>query len=70
MKLFQRGILALCLLSAPLMFAPAASADLLKATGFALGVQWHAEHDPQRNEVNRALFLAFGQALQVRKRAA
>jgi putative glutamine amidotransferase len=40
------------------------------AAGFALGVQWHAEHDPQRNEVNRALFLAFGQALQARKRAA
>ena len=40
------------------------------APDFALGVQWHAEHDPQRNEVNRALFLAFGQALQARKRAA
>jgi len=33
------------------------------APGFALGVQWHAEHDPQRNPVNRALFQAFGQAL-------
>jgi putative glutamine amidotransferase len=30
---------------------------------FALGVQWHAEYDPQRNPVNRALFQAFGQAL-------
>jgi putative glutamine amidotransferase len=34
------------------------------ASGFALGVQWHAEHDPQHNAVNRALFQAFGQALQ------
>jgi putative glutamine amidotransferase len=33
------------------------------ASGFALGVQWHAEHDPQGNAVNRALFQAFGQAL-------
>jgi putative glutamine amidotransferase len=40
------------------------------APGFALGVQWHAEHDPQRNEVNRALFQAFGEALAARKRAA
>ena len=37
MRLLQRGIFALCLLSAPLMFAPAASADMLKATGFAFG---------------------------------
>jgi putative glutamine amidotransferase len=33
------------------------------APGFALGVQWHAEYDPQRNPVNRALFEAFGAAL-------
>jgi len=33
------------------------------ARGFALGVQWHAEYDPQRNPVNRALFRAFGNAL-------
>lgn len=33
------------------------------APGFALGVQWHAEYDPQRNPINRALFLAFGQAI-------
>ena len=26
------------------------------APGFALGVQWHAEYDPQRNPINRALF--------------
>ena len=33
------------------------------APGFALGVQWHAEYDPQRNPVNRKLFEAFGQAV-------
>ncbi|MEA2930385.1 MAG: putative glutamine amidotransferase [Hyphomicrobiales bacterium] len=33
------------------------------APGFALGVQWHAEYDPQRNPVNRKLFEAFGKAL-------
>ncbi len=33
------------------------------AAGFALGVQWHAEYDPQRNPINRALFQAFGRAL-------
>ena len=32
------------------------------APGFALGVQWHAEYDPQSNPVNRALFEAFGTA--------
>jgi putative glutamine amidotransferase len=39
------------------------------APGFALGVQWHAEYDPQRNPVNRALFQAFGAALTARKHA-
>ena len=39
------------------------------APGFALGVQWHAEYDPQRNPVNRALFHAFGAAVSERKRA-
>jgi putative glutamine amidotransferase len=39
------------------------------APGFALGVQWHAEYDPQRNPINRALFQAFGEALTARKRA-
>ncbi len=34
------------------------------APGFALGVQWHAEYDPQRNPINRALFQAFGAALR------
>ena len=33
------------------------------AAGFALGVQWHAEHEAQGNPVNRKLFEAFGAAL-------
>ena len=37
------------------------------APGFALGVQWHAEYDPERNPINRALFKAFGEALAARK---
>ena len=39
------------------------------APGFALGVQWHAEYDPQRNPVNRALFQAFGAAIAAHSRA-
>ena len=39
------------------------------APGFALGVQWHAEYDPQHNPVNRKLFEAFGAALKVHQRA-
>jgi putative glutamine amidotransferase len=39
------------------------------APGFALGVQWHAEYDPQINPINRALFEAFGAALLMRRRA-
>ena len=39
------------------------------APGFALGVQWHAEYDPQRNPINRKLFQAFGEALTVGSRA-
>src|SRR3954463_1680480 len=39
------------------------------APGFALGVQWHAEYDPQHNPINRALFQAFGKALVARKQA-
>ena len=42
---------------------------IAEAPGFALGVQWHAEHDPQTNPVNRALFRAFGGAIRERKRA-
>src|SRR6201990_3489901 len=38
------------------------------APGFALGVQWRAEYDPQRNPVNRALFQAFGEALLAQQR--
>jgi putative glutamine amidotransferase len=33
------------------------------APGFALGVQWHAEVDPQTNPINRTLFQAFGAAV-------
>src|ERR1700753_4237517 len=36
---------------------------IAEAPGFALAVQWHAEYDPQRNPINRALFQAFGKAL-------
>lgn len=39
------------------------------APSFALGVQWHAEYDPQKNPINRALFEAFGQALVEHRRA-
>lgn len=41
-----------------------------EAPGFALGVQWHAEYDPQDNPVNRALFTAFGEAVAAHKTAA
>jgi putative glutamine amidotransferase len=34
-----------------------------EAPSFALGVQWHAEHDAATNPVNRKLFEAFGNAL-------
>jgi len=40
------------------------------AEGFALGVQWHAEYDPQYNPVNRQLFQAFGEALSASKSSA
>lgn len=40
------------------------------APSFALGVQWHAEYDPQLNPINRALFRAFGAALLDHRRAA
>jgi putative glutamine amidotransferase len=38
-----------------------------EAESFALGVQWHAEYDPQSNPVNRCLFKAFGEALAARR---
>src|SRR5881394_407853 len=41
---------------------------IAEAPGFALGVQWHAEYDPQKNPVNRKLFQAFGKALQAHGR--
>jgi putative glutamine amidotransferase len=40
------------------------------APGFALGVQWHAEHEADRNPVNRKLFEAFGAALLAYQRSA
>lgn len=40
------------------------------APGFALGVQWHAEYNPQTNAVNRALFEAFGAAIAAHQRGA
>ena len=36
------------------------------APGFALGVQWHAEYNPQSNAVNGSLFRAFGEAVRAR----
>jgi putative glutamine amidotransferase len=39
------------------------------APAFALGVQWHAEYDPQTNPINRKLFEAFGDALVAHRRA-
>lgn len=42
--------------------------SIADAPGFALGVQWHAEYDPQRNPINRALFQAFGEAIAARRR--
>ena len=39
------------------------------AAGFALGVQWHAEHDPATNPINRALFEAFGSAAAAHRAA-
>ena len=40
------------------------------APGFALGAQWHAEYEAQRNPVNRALFQAFGAAVSEHQRRA
>lgn len=38
--------------------------SISQAPGFALGVQWHAEYDPQCNPINRRLFEAFGVAIR------
>jgi len=43
---------------------------IAEAPAFALGVQWHAEYDPQRNPINRKLFEAFGEAMVAKQRAA
>jgi len=37
---------------------------IAEASGFALGVQWHAEYDAQSHPVNRKLFEAFGAAVR------
>ena len=29
---------------------------------FAVGVQWHAEYEPEKNELNKCLFAEFGSA--------
>jgi putative glutamine amidotransferase len=42
---------------------------IAEAPGFALGVQWHAEHDADSNPVSRALFQAFGEAVSAHKHA-
>lgn len=42
---------------------------IAEAPGFALGVQWHAEYDPQKNPINKALFEAFGAAASAHKRS-
>ena len=44
--------------------------SIADAPAFALGVQWHAEYDPQSNPINRALFKSFGAALRDHKRTA
>ena len=39
--------------------------EVAGARSFALGVQWHAEYDPQSNRINNALFKAFGEAVRM-----
>lgn len=43
--------------------------SIADAPSFALGVQWHAEYDPQTNPINRTLFKAFGAALRDYRRS-
>ena len=38
--------------------------SIADAPAFALGVQWHAEYDPQTNPINRALFRPSARALR------
>ena len=40
--------------------------SIADALVFALGVQWHAEYDPQTNPINRCLFVAFSKAIMAR----
>ena len=42
--------------------------SVAEASSFALGVQWHAEYDPQTNPINRKIFEAFGAAVKARLR--
>jgi len=42
---------------------------IAEAPCFALGVQWHAEYDPQSNPINRTLFEAFGNSLREARQA-
>jgi len=42
---------------------------IAEAPGFALGVQWHAEHVANKSPVNRTLFAAFGAALEAYRQA-
>lgn len=37
---------------------------IAESSGFALGVQWHAEYECQRKPVNRVIFDTFGQAVK------
>lgn len=37
--------------------------SIMDASTFALGIQWHAEFDPQTNPINKVLFEAFGKAI-------
>lgn len=39
------------------------------ASGFAVGVQWHAEYDPQTNPINKLLFEDFGRALRQQRKS-
>ena len=39
------------------------------APALAIGVQWHAEHDPQTNPINKALFKALGAAVAQHREA-
>lgn len=42
---------------------------IAEAPGLAIGVQWHAEHEPCSNSVNRVVFEAFSAAVRERRTA-